>query len=92
LLARESGTFALLLRRQTRLSRGVKDILVTGITVTTLLTFVARASAQNIFEAPFGRPGLSFGPMPHTNFMAHDSGSPREPFWMDRCREAQEIG
>jgi hypothetical protein len=84
-LARESGTFALLLRRQTRLSRGVKDILVTGITVTTLLTFLATASAQNVFEAPFGRPGLSPGPVPDANF-------PRELFWMDRCREAQEIG
>jgi hypothetical protein len=84
-LARESGTFALLLRRQTRLSRGVKDILVTGITVTTLLTSVATASAQNVFEAPFGRPGLSPGPVPDANF-------PRELFWMDRCREAQEIG
>jgi hypothetical protein len=45
----------LLIRRQTRLSRGVKGILVTGITVTTLLTSVATASAQNIFEALFGR-------------------------------------
>ena len=49
------GTFALLIRRQTRLSRGVKGILVAGITVTTLLTSVATASAQNIFEALFGR-------------------------------------
>jgi hypothetical protein len=49
------GTFALLIRRQTRLSRGVKSILMTGITVTTLLTSVATASAQNIFEALFGR-------------------------------------
>jgi len=45
----------LLIRRQTRLSRGVKGILVTGITVTTLVTSVATASAQNIFEALFGR-------------------------------------
>ena len=37
------------------MSRGVKGILVTGITVTTLLTSVATASAQNIFEALFGR-------------------------------------
>jgi len=49
------GTFALWIRRQTRLRRGVKDILVTGITVTTLLTSVATASAQNFFEALFGR-------------------------------------
>jgi len=48
------GLLALLIRRQTRL-RGVKGILVTGITVTTLLTSVATASAQNIFEALFGR-------------------------------------
>src|SRR5262249_31011192 len=49
------GTFALLIRRQTGLSRGVKSTLMTGITVTTLLTSVATASAQNIFEALFGR-------------------------------------
>ena len=53
--ARVGGPFALLIRRQTRLSRGVKDILVTGITVTTLFSSVATASAQNIFEALFGR-------------------------------------
>jgi len=53
--ARVEGPFALLIRRQTRLSRGVKGILVAGITVTTLLTSVATASAQNIFEALFGR-------------------------------------
>jgi Protein of unknown function (DUF2865) len=53
--ARVGGPFALLIRRQTRLSRGVKDILVIGISVTTLLTSVATASAQNIFEALFGR-------------------------------------
>jgi len=53
--ARVGGPFALLIRRQTRLSRGVKGILVTGITVTTILTSVATASAQNIFEALFGR-------------------------------------
>ena len=45
----------MLVRRQTRLSSGVKGILVTGITVTTLVTSVATASAQNIFEALFGR-------------------------------------
>jgi Protein of unknown function (DUF2865) len=45
----------LLIRRQTRLSRGVKGILVTGITVTTLITSVTTGSAQNIFEALFGR-------------------------------------
>ena len=53
--ATRGGTFALLICRQTGLSRGVKSILVTGITVTTLLTFVTTASAQNIFEALFGR-------------------------------------
>src|SRR5262249_50638764 len=41
--------------RGTRLSRGVTGTLVTGITVTTLLTSLATASAQNIFEALFGR-------------------------------------
>jgi Protein of unknown function (DUF2865) len=45
----------LLIRRQTRLRRGVNGILVTGITVTTLVTSAATASAQNIFEALFGR-------------------------------------
>jgi uncharacterized protein DUF2865 len=50
--------------RQTRLSRGVKGIFVTGITATTLITSVATASAQNFFEALFGRlwnsPGTSY--------------------------------
>ena len=45
----------MLIRRQSRLSRRVKCILVTSITVTTLVTSVATASAQNIFEALFGR-------------------------------------
>ena len=53
--AQPGGPFALLICRQTRLSRGVKGMLMTGITVTTLLTSVATASAQNIFEALFGR-------------------------------------
>src|SRR6516165_12184470 len=70
--ARLGGPFALLLRRQARLSRGVKGILVTGITVTTLLTSVATASAPNIFEALFGRLGLSPGPVPDANFTARD--------------------
>src|SRR5439155_24317387 len=68
--ARVGGPFALLTRRQTRLSRGVKDILVTGITVTMLLTSVATASDQNIFEAVFGR--LSPGHVPDANFTARD--------------------
>ena len=70
--ARVGGSFALLIRRQTRLSRGVKDILVTGITVTMLLTSAATASAQNIFEALFGRLGLPPGPVPDANFTARD--------------------
>ena len=70
--ARVGGPFALLIRRQTRLSRGVKDILVTGITATTLLTSVASASAQNIFEALFGRMAPSAGPVPDANFTARD--------------------
>jgi hypothetical protein len=53
--ARLGGPFALLIRRQTRLSRGVKGILVTGITATMLVTSSASASAQNFFEALFGR-------------------------------------
>ena len=70
--ARVGGPFALLIRRQTRLSRGVKDILVTGVTATTLLTSVASASAQNIFEALFGRMAPSAGPVPDANFTARD--------------------
>src|SRR5262249_23168478 len=67
------GTFALLIRRQTRLSRGVKQILVTGITVTTLLASAATASAQNIFEALFGRRAPSPAPIvPAANFTARD--------------------
>src|SRR4029079_7044720 len=50
--ARESGEPLSI--RQTRLSRGVKGILVTSITVATLVTSAATASAQNIFEALFG--------------------------------------
>ena len=49
------GPFALLIRRQSRLSRSVKGILVAGFTVTTLVSSTATASAQNIFEALFGR-------------------------------------
>src|SRR5262249_57820632 len=64
------GTFALLIRRQSRSSRGVKDTLVTGITVTMLLTSAATASAQNIFEALFGRVAPSPGPVPDANFTA----------------------
>ena len=45
----------MLIRRQTRLSRGVKSMLVTGITATMLVTSSASASAQNFFEALFGR-------------------------------------
>ena len=62
----------MLIRRQTGLSRGVKDILVTGVTATTLLTSVASASAQNIFEALFGRMAPSAGPVPDANFTARD--------------------
>ena len=68
---RDSGEpFAFLVRRQTRLSRGVKGILMTGITVTTLLTSVATVSAQNIFEALFGQP--SPVTVPDANFTARD--------------------
>ena len=70
---RDSGEpFAFLVRCQTRLSRGVKGILMTGITVTTLLTSVATASAQNIFEALFGRPWSSPVTVPDANFTARD--------------------
>src|SRR5258708_2691305 len=48
--------FALSIRRQTRLSRGVNRILVTSITLTTLATSVATASTQSSFEALFRRP------------------------------------
>jgi hypothetical protein len=53
--ARVGGSFALLIRRQTGLSPGVKGTLVTGIIVTTLVISASSASAQNIFEALFGR-------------------------------------
>ena len=56
LSARDSREpFTLLIRREIRLSRGVKGMLVTGITVTTLVSSAGKASAQNIFEALFGR-------------------------------------
>ena len=69
---RVRGPFALSIRRQPGLSRGVKYMLVTGITVTTLVTSVAAASAQNFFEALFGRQGGSPGPVPDANFTARD--------------------
>ena len=70
---RDSGEpFAFLARAQTRLSRGVKGILMTGITVTTLLTSVATASAQNIFEALFGGQWSSPVTVPDANFTARD--------------------
>ena len=56
------GLFALLICRQNRLSRGVKGILVAGLTVTTLVTSAATASAQNIFEALFGRLWILLSP------------------------------
>ena len=62
----------LLIRRQIRLRRGVKEILVTGITVATLLTSVATASAQNIFQALFGGLGAPPPPVPDANFTARD--------------------
>jgi lipoprotein-anchoring transpeptidase ErfK/SrfK len=66
------GGFALLICHQTRLSRGVRDILVTGITVTTLLTPAATASAQSIFGALFGSPAPPPAPVPDANFTARD--------------------
>jgi lipoprotein-anchoring transpeptidase ErfK/SrfK len=62
----------LIIRRQSGLSRGVKYMLVTGVTVTTLLTAAATASAQNFFEALFGRLVPSPGPVPDANFTARD--------------------
>jgi lipoprotein-anchoring transpeptidase ErfK/SrfK len=75
--ARVGGPFALSIRRQTGLSRGVQYMFVTGITATTLLTSVATGSAQNFFEALFGRPVRSPsarypGPVPDANFTARD--------------------
>src|SRR2546429_6218576 len=49
------NSFAWWTHRQPRLSGGVRRLFVTGIPATTLLTSVATASAQNIFEAFFGR-------------------------------------
>ena len=62
----------MLIRRQRGLSRGVKNMLVTGMTVTTLLTSVATVSAQNFFEALFGRLVPPPGPVPDANFTARD--------------------
>jgi lipoprotein-anchoring transpeptidase ErfK/SrfK len=66
------GGLRLLIRRQTGLSRGVKYIVVTGVTATALLTSAAAASAQNFFEALFGRVVPSPGPVPDANFTARD--------------------
>ena len=67
------GAFALSIRRQSGLSRGVKYMLVTGMTVTTLLTSVATGSAQNFFEALFGRPKPAPRAVPNDpNFTARD--------------------
>jgi lipoprotein-anchoring transpeptidase ErfK/SrfK len=94
--ARVGGSFALLIRRQTRLSRGVKDILVTGITVTMLLTSAATASAQNIFEALFGRLGLPPGPVPDANFTARDrqqlANPPYRQAWIPPAYRRQVVG
>ena len=60
-----------MIRRQIRLRRGVKEILVIGIAVTTLLTSAATASAQNIFQALFGGVGAP-PPVPDANFTARD--------------------
>jgi lipoprotein-anchoring transpeptidase ErfK/SrfK len=93
--ARVGGSFALLIRRQTRLSRGVKDILVTGITVTTLLTSVATASAQNIFQALFGRVWNSPGPVPDANFTARDrkelANPPYQQAWIPPAYRRQVV-
>ena len=62
----------MLIRRQSGLSRGVKYMLVTGVTVTTLLTAAATASAQNFLEALFGRLVPNPGPVPDANFTARD--------------------
>jgi lipoprotein-anchoring transpeptidase ErfK/SrfK len=59
-------------RRQTGLSRGVKYMLATGLTVSTLLTSAASVSAQNFFEALFGRLAPNPGPVPDANFTARD--------------------
>jgi hypothetical protein len=64
----------LLIRRQSRLSRSVKGILVAGFTVTTLVSSTATASAQNIFEALFGRLWNS----PVTSY-ADPNAPPRSP-------------
>ena len=62
------GCCALLIHRQTGLSGDVKGILVTGLTVTMLVTCITTASAQNIFEALLGRlwtsPAPSADPTP----------------------------
>jgi lipoprotein-anchoring transpeptidase ErfK/SrfK len=93
--ARVGGFFAMSIRRQTRLSRGVKDMLVTGITVTTLLTSVATASAQNIFEALFGRLAPAPGPVPDANFTARDrqqlANPPYQQAWIPPAYRRQVV-
>jgi lipoprotein-anchoring transpeptidase ErfK/SrfK len=71
--ARVGGPFALSIRRQRGLRRGAKYMLVTGMTDTTLLTSVTTGSAQNFFEALFGRPKPSPRVVPNDpNFTARD--------------------
>jgi lipoprotein-anchoring transpeptidase ErfK/SrfK len=93
--ARVGGSFALLIRRQTRLSRGVKDLLVAGITVTMLLASVATASAQNIFEALFGSLAPSPGPVPDTHFTARDrqqlANPPYQQAWIPPAYRRQVV-
>src|SRR5262249_30946236 len=86
---RASRGTLLLIRRQTGLSRGVKDILVTGITVTTLLTSVATASAPNLFDALVGPPGVAPGPGAGPHFhvaRSRGTGAPSLPAGVDCAR------
>jgi hypothetical protein len=49
----------LVICRQTTFSRAIKRLILTGIAGIALMTSVGSASAQNIFEALFGRPWTS---------------------------------
>jgi lipoprotein-anchoring transpeptidase ErfK/SrfK len=85
----------LLIRRQTRLNRGVKSILVTSITLTTLLTSVAAASAQSFFEALFSRLAPSPSPVPDANFTARDrqqlANPPYQQAWIPPAYRRQVV-
>jgi lipoprotein-anchoring transpeptidase ErfK/SrfK len=85
----------LLIRRRNRSSRGLKDILVTGIAATTLLASMATASGQTFFEALFGRLGGPPPPVPDANFTARDrqqlANPPYRQAWIPSAYQRQVV-